>query len=84
MIREREQAEEQQRCLHECRQTDSRHLLAPLIEAIGVSAGDAEHIRASNCHLNEQDAAAPKLNQSASGILCENDAFKAEASSEEV
>lgn len=58
MIREREQAEEQQRCLHECRQTDSRHLLAPLIEAIGVSAGDAEHIRASNCHLNEQDAAA--------------------------
>ena len=56
MIRKCEQAEEQQRCLHERCQTDCSNLLAPLIEAVGVSTGDAEHIQASDCHLHEQDA----------------------------
>ena len=58
VIRESEQTEEQQRCLHECRQTDCRHLFAPLVEADGVSTGNAKHIQASDCHLHEQDAAA--------------------------
>lgn len=59
MIGKCEQAEKQQRCLHERRQTDCRHLLAPLIEAVGITTGNAEHIQqASDRHLNEQDAAA--------------------------
>ena len=58
VIRESEQTEEQQRCLHERSQTDCRNLLAPLIEAVGVSTGDAEHIQTTNCHLHEQNAAA--------------------------
>ena len=58
VIRECEQAEEKQRCLHERRQTDCRHLFAPLVKSIGVSTRDAEHIQTSNCHLNKQNAAA--------------------------
>ncbi len=58
VIRESEQTEEQQRCLHERCQTDCRHLFAPLIETVGVSTGDAEHIQASDCHLHKQDASA--------------------------
>ena len=58
VIRESEQTEEQQRCLHERRQADCRHLLAPLIEAVSIPTGNAEHIQTSDRHLHEQDAAA--------------------------
>lgn len=58
MIRESEQTEKQKRCLHKRSQADRRYLFAPLVKAVCISAGNAEHIQTSNRHLNKQNAAA--------------------------
>ena len=58
VIRESEQTEKQKRCLHKRSQADRRYLLAPLIEAVGIPSGNAEHIQTSNRHLHKQNAAA--------------------------
>ena len=58
VIRESEQAEKQKRCLHKRSQADRCYLFAPLIEAVCISAGNAEHIQTSNRHLHKQNAAA--------------------------
>ena len=58
VIRECEQTEKQKRCLHKRSQADRCYLFAPLIEAVCISAGNAEHIQASDRHLHKQNAAA--------------------------
>lgn len=58
VIRESEQTEKQKRCLHKCSQADRRYLFAPLVKAVGIPSGNAEHIQTSNRHLHKQNAAA--------------------------
>ena len=58
VIRESEQAEKQKRCLHKRSQADRRYLFAPLVKAVGIPSGNAEHIQTSNRHLHKQNAAA--------------------------
>ena len=55
---EGEKPQKQKRCLHERRQTDRRHLLHPLIEAVRIAPRYAEHIQCAYRHLHEQNAAA--------------------------
>lgn len=44
VIRESEQTEKQKRCLHKCSQADRRYLFAPLVKAVGIPSGNAEHM----------------------------------------
>ena len=53
------QHSKKQKCsLHKCRQTQSCDLLAPLVESIGVSSGNGEHIQFTHSDLNQQDTTA--------------------------
>ena len=57
IVRECHQSKEQQGCLHKCRKADRYNLLAPLIEAVRIATGNAEHIQRTDRYLNEQNAA---------------------------
>ncbi len=43
--------------LQESSQANSNDLLAPLVKAVRISSGNAEHVQGSHRDLNQQDAA---------------------------
>lgn len=58
VLRECQQAKEQQSRLQKGRQTESSHLFAPAVEAVRIAPGDGEHIQTAYGDLCQQDAAA--------------------------
>ena len=63
IVREGQQSQEQERCLHKGGQADRRHLLHPLVEAVGVTPRHAEHIQRPHRHLDQQNAAAGNVGE---------------------
>ncbi len=57
IVGEGQQSEKQQCCLHKRRQAQRGDLLHPLIEAVGVASGHAEHVERTHRHLHQQYAA---------------------------
>ena len=50
------QAHQEERCLHKCREAECDDLLAPSCESFSHSARKAEKIKASNGNLREENA----------------------------
>ena len=63
IVREGQQPQEQERCLHKGGQADRRDLLHPLVEAVGVAPRHAEHIQRTDRHLNQQNTAARNVGE---------------------
>ena len=56
MFRERKQAQEEQRGLHESSKADRRHLLAPLHNPVRESSWQREHIQSAHRHLDQKNS----------------------------